>query len=215
MRYIMRVVEKPVLYTYRKNNRIHAYTTEKLHKYRGRFPRRYVRSSSLTKSLESHYIPRVKSNLLYKKARKTVWKNSYLFPKPEIQSLNEKTDGQYLDGWKRLFCQLSMACSENCKEVDIEKSQKMGFELMELKTNGSHYVFLIRETIMNRIVGWEDLPDLDLVKEYLRKHIFPEDKCYSKEIFLEEIEMAGGHICLLVERRETAEFICRLCYELI
>ena len=211
----MRVVEKPVLYRYRKNNRTHAYTSEKLQKYRERFPRRYVRPSSLTKSLESHYIPRVKSNLLYKKAQKTAWKNSYLFPKAEIQSLNEKTGGQYIDGWKRLFCQLSMACSENFKEVDIEKSQKMGFELMELKTNGSHYEFLIRETIMNRIMKWEDLPDVDVVREFLRKHIFPEDKCYSKETFLEEVEMAGGHICLLVEKWETAEFICRLCCELI
>jgi len=215
MRYIMRIVEKPVLYRYQKNNPTHAYTTEKLHKYRERFSRRYVRPFSLTKSLDSHYIPRVKSNLLYKKARKTAWKNSYLFPKAEIQSLNEKTCWQYLDGWKRLFCQHSMACSENFKEVDIEKSKKMGFELMELKTNGSHYEFLIRETIMNRIVKWEDLPDVDMVQEYLKKHIFPEDKCYSKEIFLEEVEMAGGHICLLVERRETAEFICRLCCELI
>jgi hypothetical protein len=163
--------------------------------------------------LEFHYIPRVKSNLLYKKAQKTA--NLYLFPKAEMQSLNEKTGGQYLDGWKRLFCRLSMACSNNFKEVDIEKSKKMGFELMELKTNGSHYEFLIRETIMNRIVEWEDLPDLDMVQEYLRKHIFPEDKCYSKETFLEEVEMAGGHICLLVEKQETAEFICRLCCELI
>ena len=178
MRYIMRVVEKPVLYGYRKNNPTHAYTTEKLHKYRERLPRRYVRPSSLTKSLESHYIPRVKSNLLYKKAQKTVWKNSYLFPKAEIQSSSEKTCWQYLDGWKRLFCQHSMACSENFKEVDIEKSKKIGFELMELKTNG-------------------------------------DDKCYSKEMFLDEVEMAGGHICLLVEKQETVEFICRLCCELI
>jgi hypothetical protein len=84
MRYIMRVVEKPVLYRYRKNNRKHTYTTEKLHKYRERFPHRYVRPFSLTKSLESHYIPRVKSNLLYKKAQKKAWKNLYLFPKAEI-----------------------------------------------------------------------------------------------------------------------------------
>lgn len=211
----MRVVEKPVLYGNRKNNRTHAYTTEKLHQYRERFPRRNVRSSSLTKSLESQYIPRVKSNLLYKKARKTAWKNSYLFPKPETQLLNEKTCGQYLDGWKGLYYQHSMSCSENFKEVNIKKSQKMGFELMELKADGSYYEFFIRETTTNRIVEWKDLPDVDVVQEYLRKHIFPEDKLYTKEIFLEEVEMAGGHVCLLVEKQETAEFICRLCCELI
>lgn len=215
MRYIMRVVEKPVLYRNRKNNQTHAYTTEKLHKYRSRFPRRYVRSSSLTKSLESHYIPIVKSNLLYKKARKTAWRNSYLFPKPETQLLNEKTCGQYLYGWKRLFCQDPMTCSKIFKEEDLEKSKKMKFVLMELKTAGNHYGFLVIETTTNRIVEWEDLPDVDMVQEYLRKHIFPEDKYYFKETFLEEIEMTGGHICLLVEKRETAEFICRLCCELI
>ena len=86
---------------------------------------------------------------------------------------------------------------------------------MELKTDGSHYEFILRESVMDNIVTWECLPDTDTVKEYLKEHPFPKDKLYSEQEFLEDVEKAAGYIHLWVEKRETAEFICDLCYELI
>jgi hypothetical protein len=56
---------------------------------------------------------------------------------------------------------------------------------------------------------------VDTVKEYLKKHPFPKDKLYSEQEFLEDVEKAAGYIHLLVEKEETADFICDLCYELI
>jgi len=43
----------------------------------------------------------------------------------------------------------------------------MGIRLMELKTDGSHYEFIIRESVMDNIVIWEYLPAVDTVKESL------------------------------------------------
>jgi len=91
----------------------------------------------------------------------------------------------------------------------------MGIRLMELKTDGSHYAFIIQESIMDNIVTWECLPDADTVRGYLKKHRFPNDKLYSEDAFLEDMEKAAGYIHLLVEKRETAEFICDLCVDLI
>ena len=45
----------------------------------------------------------------------------------------------------------------------------MGFELMEIKNDGSHYEFIIRETVMNNIVDWQDLPDVGAIKKYLKE----------------------------------------------
>jgi len=91
----------------------------------------------------------------------------------------------------------------------------MGIRLMELKTDGSHYEFIIKESVMDNIVTWECLPDADTVKRYLRKHSFPKDELYSEKAFLEDVDKASGYIHLLVEKKETAEFICDLCSELI
>ena len=95
----------------------------------------------------------------------------------------------------------------------MQQSTKMGYELMELKTDGSHCELLIRETIMNRITEWEDLPNADAVRRYLKNNPFPKDGLYSEEEFLKEVD-GGGYIHLWVEKRETAEFIADLCYEL-
>lgn len=214
MKYFMRVVGKPVLYRHQKNNQTHAYTAEKLHKYRGRFPRRNVRPSSLTKSLESHYIPRVKSNLLYKKAQKTAWKNSYLFPKAEAHVFYERMHGENLSDLEKYSCKLPTIFADNWGMVGMEKSQNIEFELIELETDGNHYGFLIIETTTNRIVKWEDLPDADIVQEYLRTHLFPEDRHYSEKDFLNDIKKVQGYIYLSVEKQETAKFICKLCCEL-
>jgi len=86
---------------------------------------------------------------------------------------------------------------------------------MELKTDGSHYEFILRESVMDNIVTWECLPDTDTVTEFLKEHPFPKDKLYSEQEFLEDVKKAAGYIHLWVEKRETAEFICDLCYELI
>jgi hypothetical protein len=91
----------------------------------------------------------------------------------------------------------------------------MGIRLMELKTDGSHYEFIIRESVMDNIVIWECLPAVDTVKEYLRKHPFPKDELYSQKEFLEDVQKAAGYTHLMVEKRETAEFICELCSALI
>jgi len=91
----------------------------------------------------------------------------------------------------------------------------MGIRLMELKTDGSHYEFILRESVMDNIVIWECLPAVDTVKEYLKKHPFPRDKLYSEQEFLEDVEKAVGYIHLLVKKSETAEFICGLCSDLI
>jgi len=91
----------------------------------------------------------------------------------------------------------------------------MGIRLMELKTDGSCYEFLIRESIMDEILTWECLPDVDTISEYLKKHPFPNDKLYSKEEFLQDVEKASGYIHLVVGKRQTAEFICDLCSALI
>ena len=86
---------------------------------------------------------------------------------------------------------------------------------MELKTDGSHYEFMIRETIVNNMMTWEDFPGVDGVKKYLKNHPFPKDKLYSEDEFLEEVEGSDMFIWLHVEKRETAEFILNLIYELI
>jgi hypothetical protein len=62
---------------------------------------------------------------------------------------------------------------------------------------------------------WCGLPDADTVRQYLKKHPFPRDKLYPEKAFLEDVEKATGYIHLVVERQETAEFICDLCYALI
>ena len=91
----------------------------------------------------------------------------------------------------------------------------MGIELMELKTDGSYYEFILRETVMNNIVIWGCLSDADTVKEYLKEHAFPEDTLYSEQEFVEEVAGSDSYIHLIVQKRETAEFICDLCCELI
>ena len=45
--------------------------------------------------------------------------------------------------------------------------------------------------------------------------MIPEDNCYSKGDFLDEVKNGSGEIFLCVEKRETAEFILNLCRVLI
>jgi len=86
---------------------------------------------------------------------------------------------------------------------------------MELKTDGSHYEFIIRETVMNEILNWSDFSDVAEIRGYFKKNEFPEDKLYSQNEFLEEVEGSDRFIHLIVEKPQTTEFIMGLCYEVI
>lgn len=86
---------------------------------------------------------------------------------------------------------------------------------MELKTDGSHKEFILKESIGENIIIWGCLPDVETIREYLKGHKFPDDKCYSEKEFIEDAAFAQGYIHLWVEKEETAEFIAELIYELI
>jgi len=196
MKYNTKFLGEPILYSYRKNSYRHRGVTDKLQTYRrDELLRHYVRRSSIPKLAEYHYIS--------------------FSPGAKVQGLANKKHRQDIDDWTRLLYQLSIPYSNNCKEVFVNKSQKMTFELMELKTDGSYYEFIIRESIMDDIVTWECVPDVDTVKQYLKKHPFPKDKLYPEKAFLQDVEKATGYIHLAVEKRTTAEFICELFHALI
>jgi hypothetical protein len=215
MKYIMRVTGEPVLYNYGKNDRRHSYVIEKQERYREELLRHYERPSPLTKSAKLYYLSEGGSRLLHGRARETAGGNLFISYRTDFRALAKKKSGKDRDGWERFLYQLPRAYSNISKNVAAEKSQKMGFELMELKTDGSHYEFLIREKITHRIVQWGDLPDVDTVREYLEKHLFPKDQCYLEEEFLDDVAAAKGYIHLPVEKRQTAEFIRDLIYELV
>ena len=86
---------------------------------------------------------------------------------------------------------------------------------MELKTDGSHKEFILKESIGENIVTWECLPDVETIRKYLKKHKFPKDKGYSQKEFIQNAAFAHGYIHLWVEKEETAEFIAELIHELI
>jgi hypothetical protein len=94
------------------------------------------------------------------------------------------------------------------------KKMRVGFELIELKTDGSCFMFIIRDSIWNNILGWKGLPEINDFKEYLKNHSFPEDRMYSEQDFLNDVGNREGFICFKVEKIETAEFICRMIYDL-
>jgi hypothetical protein len=217
MKYIMITAGELGLYGYQKNSyrRRQRYVTAKLQHYREKFLPQYERTPAIRKMAASYFVSRAEARLLNVQTRRTSGKDCYLSLRTGTQAFGGKKAKGDVDGWEKFFFQPIKIYSNNCKEVCVKKPQKMRFKLVELKTDGSHYEFLIRETIMNKIVEWEDLPNVGTVREYLRKHPFPKDNCYWKEDFLDEIEKAGGHIHLFVEKRDTAEFICKLCYELI
>lgn len=217
MKYITVTAGEPGLYGYRRNSYRckQRNITAKLQDYREKFLPRHERAPTIRKMAASYFVSRTEARPLNMQARRTSGRDCYLSLRTGTRAFGGKKAKGDVDGWERFFFQPIRTYSNNCKKVCVKKPQKMRFKLVELKTDGSHYEFLIRETIMNQIVEWEDLPDVDTVREYLRKLPFPKDKCYWKEDFLDEIEKTGGHIHLFVEKRDTAEFICKLCYELI
>ncbi len=195
MNYITNVAGMPLLYGYQRNSYGHRYVAEKPRRYREVLSRQYTRPYFPAKLAEYHYI--------------------CLSPRAKVQGSANKKSGQDILDWARLLYQVSLPYSNNHKEVAVKNSKKMVFELMELKTDESHYEFLIRESIMDEIVTWDCLPGVDAVKQYLKEHPFPQDELYPEEAFLEDVQKATGYIHLVVEKRETAEFICDLCCVLI
>jgi hypothetical protein len=195
MKYITNIAGMSPLYAYGRGSYRHSYVAAEQRGYRDELPHQYKRPSSAARVAEYQYF-------LLSPRRKNHWLD------------NEKREQDFL-GWAGLLYQVSLSYSNNHKEVKVKKPQKMGIRLMELKTDGSHYEFLIRESVMDEIVTWECLPDADTVRQYLKKHRFPKDRLYSEKVFLEDVAKATGYIHLFVERRRTAEFISDLCSALI
>jgi len=101
------------------------------------------------------------------------------------------------------------------QEIKAERKRlRVGFELIELKAQADCFEFIIRNIISNRIINWGYMPEINVIKEYLNKNDFPEDRLYCKEQFLNNIGCLSGFIHLKVEKRQTAEFICKMIYEL-
>ena len=101
------------------------------------------------------------------------------------------------------------------QDIKVNRNKmRVGFELLELKTDGSCFMFIIRDSIRNNIFGWKGLPEINEFKEYLKNHYFPEDRLYSEQDFLDDVENREGFICFKVERHETAEFIRSMIYDL-
>lgn len=195
MNYITNFAGMPLLYGNQRDSYRHRHVADRVQTYREELLRQYTRPSFRGKLAEYHYI--------------------CLSPRARLQGSANKKSGQDILDWARLLYQVSLPYSKNCKEVGVKNSKKMVFELMELKTDESHYEFLIRESIMDEIVNWNCLPGVDAVKQYLRKHPFPQDELYPEKAFLDDVEKATGYIHPVVERQETAEFICDLYYALI
>jgi len=192
----------------RRKNR---YFADKMQEYREQMLHQYERASG--SAARPYRRSEAESRLLESKAMRTIGENSYSCGRIEDQILPGKS--RKLDDWEKIFSQVSLPYSISLKELDGEKLQTRVFELMELRTDGSHCEFLIRDSVMNRIIGWQDLPDVDTVREYLEQHPFPKDKCCSEEKFLKQVEGAEGFIHLVVEKRETAEFMLDLIYALV
>jgi hypothetical protein len=113
--------------------------------------------------------------------------------------------------WARLLYQITIPNEYNANRANIKKPDKVIFELLELKTDGKNYELLIWDCIKNSIVTWGYLPNTEKIKEYLKKNPFPKDALYTEQMFWEDSENAYGYISLIVEKRETGQFICDLC----
>ena len=87
----------------------------------------------------------------------------------------------------------------------------MGIEVKEFK-NGE---YLIWDRYNCEAVNWESLfIDGDEIRKYLEKNPFPDDKEYSKEDLLRDLNAAGS-ITLCCEKEETAAYIAEMIYNLI
>ena len=174
----------------------------------------YVRPSSVDELARPHYRPRKEPRVPYYDTARTQRRYLYVSRIKTLQLPAYKRRSEHVENWAKLVYPPVMTYSKNCKGVD-KKSEKMGIRLMELKTDGSHYEFVIRDTFTATVVTWECLPEADAVRQYLKEHPFPEDSLYPEKAFVEDVEKASGYIHLMVEKRKTAEFVCHLCCALI
>lgn len=97
---------------------------------------------------------------------------------------------------------------------DERKRLRMGFVLIELKTDTGCCEFIIKNTISNRILNWGGMPEAGTFKQYLSEHPWPKDMLYSEQQFLNDAGSLSGCMHLKVESKDTAEFIRAMIYEL-
>jgi|GEM_PF-1456142 len=215
MKYVTIGGVEQVLYGYRKSEYGQRYIAPKLQDYRERLPPQYGRISSLRTIASSYLASGAASELQRQKPRRICGPDCYI---SLIAGQGVSATGRnrkVADEWVRFFYQPVIIYSNNHNAMERKEPQKARYELVELKNEGCDYEFFIRNTTTKRFVEWKDLPDVDGMREYLRICPFPRDKCFSREKFLNELENEEGYILLRVEKRETAEFICELCDELI
>lgn len=82
-----------------------------------------------------------------------------------------------------------------------------------LKPDEQKFIFKISAT--EHILHYEELLIGDeKLKEYLKKYPFPKDKYYNEETFLEDLK-CEGYVCVIVEKRDTADYIANLFYDLV
>jgi len=75
--------------------------------------------------------------------------------------------------------------------------------------------FLFKVSATEHILHYEELMlDDERLKEYLKDNPFPQDKYYTKEIFLSDLS-SEGYISVICEKIETAEYVSNLIYELL
>jgi len=94
----------------------------------------------------------------------------------------------------------------------------MGTRLIEVKDSAlreNEREFLFKISATEHILHYEELMlDDEKVKEYIKEIPFPKDKHYNKETFLQDLN-SEGYVCVIVEKRETAEYIAELFNELV
>jgi len=212
------ITEKDIEYVvdkYQHSSYRQLYSSPRLPYYTAKFLRQYKRIPTTRTWRASDFADRINSEMQVRISRKTYQAQRPPRLSSEYQSSIVRKRKEKTDDWIRFFYKPVLIYSNRRKEGETNKLQEIRYELLELKNPGSHREFFIVERARNRFVRWEDLPDLDVIKEYLRKYGFPEDKFYSEEIFLDDIEHENGEIFLCVEKRDTAVFILNMCNELI
>ena len=66
-----------------------------------------------------------------------------------------------------------------------------------------------------QILHWQDLClNEDEVRRYIKEHPIPYDKTFKIEDFIKDLG-AEGYVCIVVNKRETAEYIADLLYDLV
>lgn len=192
-----------------------SYIAPRLSDYTQRFSPRYEGAPTAETMKASDFVYQVEQDALRKMAQKKARENYYLSLTTASQETAEKQCRKRADDWTRFFYKPVVIYSSHREQTKTGESRRGRFELVELKNSGTHREFLIREAGTGRFVEWKDLSDVNAVRECLHGHGFPEDECYSREDFLNEVKNGRGKILLCVKKRATAEFILNLCHALL